>query len=98
MSAEQVKKELPVYHPAIDLHESQLTVTGATSYGADPAADASRRYTHVEFGGGQFRRSFTLSDQVERGKITAKLVNGVLNLFLPKSEQMKPRRIEIVGE
>ena len=44
---------------------------------------------------GDFYRSFILSDEVERGKITADLNNGVLRLTLPKAERAKTRRIEI---
>ena len=35
------------------------------------------------------------SDEVERGRITAELRNGVLRLILPKAERAKTRRIEI---
>lgn len=84
----------------IDLHENELLVSGKTRYAADPAAEAGksgRRYGHQEFGGGGYRRTFTLSDTVDREKIVAKLENGVLNLFLPKGEKAKPKRIEVTA-
>ncbi len=40
-------------------------------------------------------RSFTVGDSIDREKIQASLENGVLTLTLPKSEAVKPRRIEI---
>jgi HSP20 family protein len=43
----------------------------------------------------QYRRSFTLSRELDPGKIEAKLANGVLNLHIPKAEQARPRRIEV---
>ena len=43
----------------------------------------------------QYRRSFTLSRELDPGKIEAKLANGVLNLRIPKAEEARPRRIEI---
>ena len=43
----------------------------------------------------QYRRSFTLSRELDPGKIEAKLENGVLRLRIPKGEQAKPRRIEV---
>lgn len=43
----------------------------------------------------QYRRSFTLSRELDPGKIEAKLANGVLTLRIPKAEQARPRRIEI---
>jgi HSP20 family molecular chaperone IbpA len=53
------------------------------------------RVLHEEYRVGDFYRSFILSDEVERGKISAELKNGVLRLTLPKAERAKTRRIEI---
>lgn len=53
------------------------------------------RVLHEEYRVGDFSRSFILSDEVERGKITAELKNGVLRLLLPRAERSKTRRIEI---
>jgi HSP20 family protein len=43
----------------------------------------------------QYRRSFTLSRELDPGKIDAKLTNGVLRLRIPKAEEARPRRIEV---
>ena len=43
----------------------------------------------------QYRRSFTLSRELDPGKIEAKLNNGVLRLRILKSEEARPRRIEV---
>lgn len=53
------------------------------------------RLLHQEYQVGDYYRSFILSDEVERSKITAELRNGVLRLILPKAERIKTRRIEI---
>ena len=53
------------------------------------------RTLHEEYRCDEYQRSFILSDEVERGRITAELRNGVLRLTLPKAERAKPRRIEI---
>ena len=42
-----------------------------------------------------YRRSFTLSRDLDAGKIEASLNQGVLKLVIPKSEEAKPRRIEV---
>lgn len=42
-----------------------------------------------------YRRSFTLSRDLDPGKIEANLSNGVLKLSIPKVEAAKPRRIEV---
>ena len=43
----------------------------------------------------QYRRSFTLSRELDPGKIEARLANGVLRVSIPKAEEAKPRRIEV---
>jgi HSP20 family molecular chaperone IbpA len=43
----------------------------------------------------QYRRSFTLSRELDPGKIEAKLNHGVLRLRIPKAEEARPRRIEV---
>jgi len=61
---------------------------------APPVPEAAR-LLHEDYRVGDFYRSFILSDEVERSKITAELSNGVLRLILPKAERAKTRRIEI---
>lgn len=43
----------------------------------------------------QFTRSFTLPVDVDAGKVTATLKNGLLTLYLPKAEAVKPLQIAI---
>ncbi|THB68801.1 MAG: Hsp20/alpha crystallin family protein [Desulfovibrio sp.] len=79
----------------IDLNKQELVISGKTGYPAEPEDKGDRKYTHVEFGGCEYRRTFTLSDTVDREKISAKLENGILFVSLPKAEKAKPKRIEI---
>jgi len=44
---------------------------------------------------GAFTRSFTLPVLVDGGKVQAELGQGVLSLTLPKSEALKPRKIQV---
>lgn len=44
---------------------------------------------------GQFQRSFTLPFPVDADKANATFENGILTLTLPKSEAVKPRRIQV---
>lgn len=76
----------------IDIEESELTISAKSSY-AEPANNM--RHLHREFYAREYQRSFTLSDLVDHDNVRATLKNGVLNLFLPKAEAMKPRRIKI---
>ncbi|MDH3349079.1 MAG: Hsp20/alpha crystallin family protein [Desulfobulbaceae bacterium] len=48
-----------------------------------------------EFENVEFRRSFSVPQAIDVGKIGAKLKDGVLKLHLPKSEAAKPKQIEI---
>ncbi|WP_435009947.1 Hsp20/alpha crystallin family protein [Tundrisphaera lichenicola] len=59
-----------------------------------PAPEGAR-VVHEEYRPGDFYRSFILSDEVERSRISAEMKNGVLRLNLPKAERAKTRRIEI---
>jgi HSP20 family protein len=42
-----------------------------------------------------YRRQFTLSRELDASKIEANLKDGVLKLTIPKTEQAKPRRINV---
>ena len=42
-----------------------------------------------------YRRSFTLSRELDPTKIEARLNNGVLRLTIPKAEEARPRRINV---
>ncbi len=75
----------------IDINENELLVTGRALQGA---AD-KETFLEVQFGPGEYVRSVTLSDLVDREKITAVLKDGVLSLHLPRMEKAQPRRIPI---
>jgi HSP20 family protein len=59
-----------------------------------PAPEGAR-LLHEEYRVGDYYRSFILSDEVDRDRITAELKNGVLRLSLPKADRVRARRIEI---
>jgi HSP20 family protein len=42
-----------------------------------------------------YRRVFELDPAIDTGKISAKIEQGVLAVKLPKSEQVKPRKIKV---
>lgn len=50
-------------------------------------------YSEAQFP--SYRRQFTLSRELDPSRIEASLKDGVLRLTIPKSEQAKPRRIEV---
>jgi HSP20 family protein len=55
----------------------------------------SERYVHLERSQGAFNRTFRLSGEMDVDKVDAKYDNGVLLIEIQRSEQAKPRRIEI---
>jgi HSP20 family protein len=61
----------------------------------EPLAPQGARLVHEEYRPGDYHRSFILSDEVDRERITAELTNGVLRLHLPKADRARTRRIEI---
>ena len=61
----------------------------------DPPVPEGARLLHEEYRLGDYQRSFILSDEVDRDRISAELTNGVLRLFLPKADRLRSRRIEI---
>ncbi|WP_165219219.1 Hsp20/alpha crystallin family protein [Aquisphaera insulae] len=75
----------------IQLEDNVLSLHGRV----EPPVDESARPIHEEYLVGDFYRSFILSDEVDRERITAELKNGVLCLVLPKADRARSRRIEI---
>ena len=54
-----------------------------------------RNYHRVERSYGQFARSFTLPNNVDKEKVQATFSDGLLSVELPKREEAKPRQIKI---
>jgi HSP20 family molecular chaperone IbpA len=78
-------------HLNIELEDNVLVLHARVP---SPFPDGAR-VLHEEYRVSDFYRSFILSDEVERDRISAELRNGVLRLTLPKAERAKTRRIEI---
>jgi HSP20 family molecular chaperone IbpA len=55
------------------------------------------QYVYQEYGMGDYRRSFTIGEAIDSTKIAANMRDGVLTVHLPKSDQMKPRRIKVAA-
>lgn len=73
----------------IEVEGDQLTIKGARQL------DDQVQYIRRERVAGEFYRSFTLETPVEKDRIRAIYKNGVLEVVLPKKEEVKPRQIQI---
>ena len=69
----------------------QLVIEGA----AEVKVPDDLELVHGEIRNPYFRRTFTLSRELDPAKIEANLKDGVLRLHIPKSEEARPRRIEV---
>ena len=72
-----------------------LTLSGERRFEKKDEAD---NYHRVERSYGTFTRSFAVQQTDSIEGVTAGYDNGILRIDLPKREEVKARRIEIVGE
>jgi HSP20 family molecular chaperone IbpA len=75
----------------ITLEKNILTITGAV----EPLSFKDYSMAYAEYDTGDYQRAFTLSSEVDRDKIEARVKNGVLRVILHKAEQVKARKIAI---
>jgi HSP20 family protein len=79
----------------LTIENNVLTLRGERRFEKRDEAD---NYHRVERSYGSFTRSFTLPQTVSPENASAEYKNGVLRVVLHKREEVKARRIEIVGE
>jgi HSP20 family protein len=90
----QLVADMPgVKSDSIDIRfeDGLLTVHGTV----EPRWDEQSAMLLNEYGLGDFRREFRVSEQVDAGRISAAYADGVLRVTLPKAEAAKPRKIEV---
>lgn len=81
---------------AEDIEISATADTFAITGEMKPTTDVTNEgWLRQERRYGKFARSFTLPMQIDPNKVEAKFLNGVLELALPKAENVKPRSIKI---
>lgn len=84
--------------PGVTKDRLQLKVEGdqlAIEAEAVLAAPASMSPTHVEVGLPRYRRTFTLSKELDAQQVSAELAHGVLRVRIPKAAHAQPRRIQV---
>jgi HSP20 family molecular chaperone IbpA len=75
----------------VNVEDGVLTVEGRLDF----SKYEGMQPLYTEYNVGNYRRSFSLSNKIDQGRISAEMSDGVLTLVLPKSEEAKPRRIAI---
>ena len=91
-----VKADLPgVSRDRLDvqLDGNTLTIEGEAEIDMPEGMEA----LYADVSATRFRRSFTLSNELEADKISAEMHDGELTLHLPKRAELQPRKIEISG-
>jgi HSP20 family protein len=86
--------------PGVDQNSVDITLDKdvLTIYGkVDFPAPEKHSLAFSEYGLGDYQRSFTLTNEVDREKIQASVKNGVLRIVLPKAAAVKTRKIAVTG-
>lgn len=75
----------------VTIEKNILTITASV----EPADGKNYRLVYSEFTPGDYQRSFTLSEEIDRDKVEAVIKNGVLRLVLPKLPQATAKKVAI---
>jgi HSP20 family protein len=62
-----------------------------------PSVFENHSIVHAEYDIGDYERAFTISDEIDRDGIAARVKNGVLRVTLRKAEKAKVRKIAIAA-
>jgi HSP20 family molecular chaperone IbpA len=75
----------------VTLEDNVLTINGYV----EPREPEGHNLAYGEYRVGDYQRTFTLSDKIERDGIEATVKDGVLSLHLPKITEARKRTITI---
>ena len=94
----EIKAEIPEVNKEdvkVTVHNGVLTIQGERKQEKE---EKGKKFHRVERLYGSFTRSFTLPDNVDETKISALFKDGILNLQIQKTEEAKPKSIEVKVE
>ena len=85
--------KLSIAVPGMKKNDFKIDVTGnlltISSEKEENKEEKDENYSRKEYNYSSFERSFTLPDEVNKDKIDATYVDGILKLALPKKEEAK---------
>lgn len=76
---------------SVQVDKDTLTIEGEAEIQMPEGMEA----LYADLRSTQFRRSFTLSRELQADRIDAQMQDGVLTLKVPKREELQPRKIEV---
>ena len=79
---------------SVDIHLEKGILT-LDARVADSGGGSQPRYAEYREGG--YHREFRVSNEIDAASVSAKMRGGVLELRLPKSAEIRPRRIEVAA-
>ena len=94
-NAFEIKAELPEVKKEdvkVSVYNGVLTIRGERKQEKE---ENGKKFHRVERKYGSFTRSFTLPDNVDENDIKAAFKDGILNLQIQKTEEAKPKAIEV---
>ena len=93
----EIHADIPGVNPddiEVHMENGVLSIKGERE---SETKDEREGYKRVERQHGVFYRRFSLPDTADADKISAKSKNGVLEITIPKQEEVKPRKISVKG-
>jgi len=91
----EVSAELPGIdkeNVKLELNDNVLSISGEKNH-ENEGSDRNIHFTERSYG--SFHRSFRIPTHIDAGSIVAEFENGILKVDLPKSEEAKPKLIDI---
>ena len=76
----------------LSFHDGELIISGERKQEKE---DKDSKYHRIERTYGKYYRSFTLPQTIQADKINAEFKDGQLTITVPKSEEAKPKELEI---
>jgi HSP20 family protein len=90
-----IKAELPEVKKEdvkVTVENGTLRITGERKFEKE---EKDKKYHRIERAYGSFERTFALPEDAKADAVAAEFKEGVLKVHLPKSEQAKPKPLEI---
>lgn len=90
-----LRVELPGIKPEdvdIQITADTLTIRGERRFEKE---EKGKQYVRVERAYGAFQRSFTLGLPIDQTNVRASYRDGVLEITLPKREEVKPQQVKV---